>query len=101
MIAFTTMISVVVKSSVIAFTVLIATLLGTNIIYNISSVYRSLSTYFFLHLTDVDGILSGRIIAQTGALNFSYALSIFILLVSTMILLGISITVFKKRDILI
>lgn len=101
MIAFTTMVSVVVKSSVIAFTVLIATLLGTNIIYNISSVYRSLSTYFFLHLTDVDGILSGRIIAQTGALNFSYTLSIFILLVSTVILLGISITIFKKRDILI
>lgn len=101
MVAFTTMVSVLVKSSVIAFTVLIATLLGTNIIYNLSSAYRSLSTYFFIHLTDVDGILTGNIIAQTGVLNFSYALSIIVFLVSTVVLLGISITVFKKRDILI
>ena len=101
MVAFTTMVSVLVKSSVIAFTVLIATLLGTNIIYTLSSAYRSLSTYFFIHLTDVDGILTGNIIAQTGVLNFSYALSIIVFLVSTAVLLGISITVFKRRDILI
>ncbi|MGB4588023.1 MAG: ABC transporter permease subunit [Clostridiaceae bacterium] len=101
MVAFVTMISVVTKSTVISFTVLIATLLGTNILYTLSTTYRQVSAYIFLHHTNIDGILSGNVIMETHNLNFTYSLSIIVLLVSCLAFLGIAMTVFKKRDILI
>lgn len=101
MVAFITMVSVITKSTVISFTVLIATLLGSNILYTLSTTYRSLSPYIFLHHTNIDGILSGNIIMQTHNLSFTYSLSIIVLLVSCLSFLGIAMTVFKKRDILI
>lgn len=101
MVAFITMVSVISKSTVMAFTILIGTLLGTNIVYSLSSVYRKFSPYIFLHYTDVNGILSGQIIQNTGVLHFTYLFSIIILTVSTIVFLGISMIIFKKRDILI
>jgi len=101
MVAFINMISVISKSSVMAFTVLIGTLLGTNIVYSLSSAYRRLSPYIFLHHTNVEGILSGSIMQETGALNFTFPLSVMVLLLSTGIFLTISMIIFKKRDVLI
>lgn len=101
MVAFINMISVISKSSVMAFTVLIGTLLGTNIVYSLSSAYRRLSPYIFLHHTNVEGILSGSIMQETGALNFTFPLSVMVLLVTTGIFLTISMIIFKKRDVLI
>jgi len=101
MVAFIMMVSVITKSTVISFTVLIATLLGTNILYNLSTAYRKFSAYIFLHHTNIDGILSGNIIMDTHNLNFTYTLSIIVLVTSCLTFLGIAMTVFKKRDILI
>lgn len=101
MVAFINMISVISKSSVMAFTVLIGTLLGTNIVYSLSSAYRRLSPYIFLHHTNVEGILSGSIMQETGALNFTFPLSVMVLLLTTGIFLTISMIIFKKRDVLI
>lgn len=101
MVAFITMVSVITKSTVISFTVLIATLLGSNILYTLSTTYRKLSAYIFLHQTSIDGILSGNVIMETHNLNFTYSLSIIVLLISCLAFLGIAMTVFKKRDILI
>lgn len=101
MVAFINMISVISKSTVMAFTVLIGTLLGTNIIYSLSSAYRRLSPYIFLHHTNVEGILSGSIMQETGALNFTFPLSVLVLLLTTGIFLTISMIIFKKRDVLI
>ncbi|NLB19461.1 MAG: ABC transporter permease subunit [Clostridium sp.] len=101
MVAFIMMVSVISKSTVMAFTVLIGTLLSTNIVYSLSTTYRSLSPFIFLHHTNVNGILSGRIIQETGLLSFTYPLSIIVLTLSTLVFLGISMVIFKKRDILI
>ena len=101
MVAFITMVSVITKSTVISFTVLIATLLGSNILYTLSTTYRKLSAYIFLHHTNIDGILSGNIIMETQNLGFTYSLSVIVLLLSGLSFLGIAMTVFKKRDILI
>lgn len=101
MVAFILMVSVISKSTVMAFTILIGTLLGTNIAYGLSSVYRTLSPYIFLHHTDVNGIITGGIIEQTGVLSFTYSLSLVVLSLSTVAFLSISMVVFKKRDILI
>ncbi len=101
MVAFIMMVSVISKSTVMAFTILISALLGTNIIYGLSSVYRKVSPYIFLHHTDVNGIITGNIIQQTGVLNFTYTLSLIVLSLSTVVFLSIAMVIFKKRDILI
>lgn len=101
MVAFILMVSVISKSTVMAFTVLIGTLLGTNIVYSLSATYRKLSPLIFLHHADVNGILSGQIIRETGILSFTYPLSLIVLTLSTLVFLGISMVIFKKRDILI
>ena len=101
MVAFITMVSVITKSTVISFTVLIATLLGSNILYTLSTTYRKFSAYIFLHQTSIDGILSGNVIMETRNLNFTYSLSIMVLLISCLVFLGTAMTVFKKWDILI
>lgn len=101
MVAFITMVSVITKSTVISFTVLIATLLGSNILYTLSTTYRKLGAYIFLHHTNIDGILSGNIIMETQNLGFTYSLSVIVLLLSCVTFLGIAMTIFKKRDILI
>ncbi len=101
MVAFIMMVSVISKSTVMAFTILIGTLLGTNIINSLSSAYRKLTPYIFLHHTDVSGIIGGNIIQQTGVLNFTYSLSLTVLALSTVIFLSIALIIFKKRDILI
>ncbi len=101
MVAFIMMISVISKSTVMAFTILISTLLGTNIIYSLSSVYRKFTPYIFLHHTDVNGIITGGIIQQTGVLSFTYTFSLVVLSLSTAVFLSIAMIIFKKRDILI
>lgn len=99
--AFILLVSVVSKSTVISFTVLIGTLLGTNIIYTLSAGYRKVSAYLFLHQGNADGIITGTIMRETGNLSYTFGLSVAVLTLSTVAMVGASMMVFKKRDILI
>jgi len=99
MVTFIFMISTLVKSSVVSITVAISTILGTNIVYMLSTTYRRLSAFIFLQYTEIEGILSGRIISQTGSLAFTLPTVIIVSVISTVVFLTISLVVFKKRDI--
>ncbi|BCJ95775.1 ABC transporter permease [Anaerocolumna cellulosilytica] len=99
MVTFIFMISTLVKSSVVSITVAISTILGTNIVYMLSTTYRRLSAFIFLQYTEIEGILSGRIISYTGSLAFTLPTVIIVSVISTVVFLTISLVVFKKRDI--
>lgn len=99
MVTFIFMISTLVKSSVVSITVAISTILGTSIVYMMSTTYRKLSAYIFLHYTDIEGIISGRIVSNTGSLAFTIQTVILVSVLSTALFLTIALVVFKKRDI--
>lgn len=99
MVTFIFMISTLIKSSVVSLTINIATLMGTSIAYGLSTTYRKLSPYIFIHFSDIDGIITGNIAAKTYTLNFTYITVIVVSIISVLAFLGIALTVFKKRDI--
>ncbi len=99
MVTFIFMISTIFKSSIISMTVTISTLLGSNIIYMLSTTYRKISPFIFLHFSDIESIISGDIVSQSGSLLFTYRTVILVSLVSAAVFLGTSLIVFKKRDI--
>ncbi|MDF2589002.1 MAG: putative transporter, permease protein [Anaerocolumna sp.] len=99
--AFIYMVSTISKSSVISMTIGIGIFLGSTIIYNLSHTYRKFSFFNFLHYTDVDSIVSGTIVGNTGALNFTYPIVVISSLITTILFITISCVFFKKRDILI
>lgn len=99
--AFVFMISTLSKSSIVATTLGISLLLGSNIIYSLSTKYRKLSYLNFFHFGDIEGILSGSIIRETNAFLFTYNNVIIVCIVSTLVFVGIALGVFKKRDLLI
>ena len=99
--AFIFMISTLSKSSIVATTLGISLLLGSNIIYSLSTKYRKLSYLNFFHFGDIEGILSGSIVRQTNAFLFTYTNVIIVCIVSTLVFVGIALGVFKKRDLLI
>lgn len=101
MISFIFLISVISQSTVISMTILIATLLGSNIIYSLSAAYRKISPFIFLHLTNSQNIISGSIIQETEFINAGFSLSIIVLIITTVVFLSSSLYIFKKRDILI
>jgi ABC-2 type transport system permease protein len=101
MTAFIYMISTISKSSVISMTVGIGFLLGSNILYSLSTTYRRFSSFIFIHFSDFGNIVTGRIIGDTKALNFTFSMVVIISLVTTAVFITVSSIFFKKRDILI
>ena len=99
MVSFIFMISTISKSSVIAMTITIGALLGTNIIYMLSTTYRSFSPYIFLHFTNIEAIITGTIVQETRALQFTINNVIMVSIISSIVFLLISLGIFKKRDI--
>lgn len=101
MTAFIYMISTISKSSVISMTVGIGFLLGSNILYSLSTTYRRFSSFIFIHFSDFGNIVTGRIIGDTKALNFTFPMVVLISLATTAVFITVSSIFFKKRDILI
>lgn len=99
MVTFILLISTISKSSVVTMTVLICTILGSNIIYNLSTTYRKFSPFIFLHYSNIDDIISGRIVMKTGSFLFTWQTVAGMSALSALVFLGISLWVFKKRDI--
>lgn len=99
MVSFIFMISTISKSSVIAMTITIGALLGTNIIYMLSTTYRSLSPYIFFHFTNIEAIITGTIVQETRALQFTINNVIIVSIISSIVFILVALGIFKKRDI--
>lgn len=99
MVTFILMISTISKSSVVTMTVLICAILGSNIVYSLSTTYRKASPFIFLHYANIDDILTGQIVMRTGSFLFTWQTVAGMSALSTILFLGISLWVFKKRDI--
>ncbi|MGN6712653.1 ABC transporter permease subunit [Anaerocolumna jejuensis] len=99
MVTFILMISTISKSSVVTMTVLICAILGSNIVYSLSTTYRKASPFIFLHYANIDDILTGQIVMRTGSFLFTWQTVAGVSALSTIIFLGVSLWVFKKRDI--
>lgn len=99
MVTFILMISTISKSSVVTMTVLICAILGSNIVYSLSTTYRKASPFIFLHYANIDDILTGQIVMRTGTFLFTWQTVAGVSVLSTIIFLGVSLWVFKKRDI--
>lgn len=99
MVSFIFMISTISKSSVISMTIAIGALLASNIIYMLSTTYRSFSPFIFLHYSNIEGIIKGTIVLETRSLYFTYPNVVIISLITSIVFLIISLLVFKKRDI--
>lgn len=99
--AFVFMVSTVARSSVIANTICISILLGSSIVYGLSSRYREVSHLIFLHFNNVDEIVSGSIIGDTGIAIFTPVTVIVVSVITTIVCLLIALGVFKKRDLFI
>lgn len=99
MVSFIFMISTISKSSVIAMTITIGALLGTNIIYMLSTTYRRLSPYIFFHFTDIESIIKGTIVQGTKALQFTFNNVIIVSIITSIVFLLAALGIFKKRDI--
>ncbi len=99
MVTFILLISTISKSSVVTMTVLICAILGSNIVYSLSTTYRKASPFIFLHYANIDDILTGQIVMRTGSFLFTWQTVAGVSALSTIIFLGISLWVFKKRDI--
>ena len=99
MVSFIFMISTISKSSVISMTIAIGALLASNIIYMLSTTYRSFSPFIFLHYSNIEGIIKGTIVHETRSLYFTYPNVVIISLITSIVFLMISLLVFKKRDI--
>ncbi len=99
MVSFIFMISTISKSSVIAMTITIGALLGTNIIYMLSTTYRSFSPYIFFHFTNIEAIITGTIVQETRALQFTINNVIIVSIISSIVFILVALGVFKKRDI--
>lgn len=101
MTAFIFMISTISKSSVVANTFSISIILGSTIIYNLSVKYREISHLIFLHYGNVDGIVSGSIIGDTGGVSFTPITVIIVSIITSIVFVITAVGVFKKRDLLI
>ena len=101
MTAFIFMISTISKSSVVANTLSISIILGSTIIYNLSVKYREISHLIFLHYGNVDGIVSGSIIGDTGGVSFTPITVIIVSIITSIVFVITAVVVFKKRDLLI
>lgn len=99
MVSFIFMISTISKSSVIAMTITIGALLGSNIVYMLSSTYKKLSAFIFLHFTNIEPIITGTIVRETKSLHFTYNNVIIVSIITSFVFLLISLGIFKKRDI--
>jgi len=80
-------------------TVAIGALLASNIIYMLSTTYRSISHFIFLHFSNIEGIISGNIALETRSLNFTYPTVVLVSFITTVVFLMISLCIFKNRDI--
>jgi ABC-2 type transport system permease protein len=101
MTSFIFMISTIARSSVVAITISIAAFMGTNIIFSASTTYKKFSHLVFIHFSNIDGILSGHIVGQTGSLQFTYLTVVIVSIISTLLFTSIALITFKKRDVLI
>ncbi len=99
MVTFILLISTISKSSVVTMTVLICAILGSNIVYSLSTTYRKVSPFIFLHYSNVENIITGRIVSMTGSFLFTWQVVAGMSALSAVVFLGISLIVFKKRDI--
>lgn len=99
MVTFILLISTISKSSVVTMTVLICAILGSNIVYNLSTTYRKISPFIFLHYSDIDNIITGRIVSRTGSFLFTWQTVTGMSAFTAVLFLAISLLVFKKRDI--
>lgn len=99
MVTFVLLISTISKSSVATMTVLICAILGSNIVYGLSTTYRKISPFIFLHYSNIEDIITGRIIVRTGSFLFTWQMVLGMSALTTLLFLVISLWVFKKRDI--
>lgn len=99
MVTFIFMVSTLVKSGIVSLTINIAALMGANIIYSLSTSYRKISPFVFIHFSNIEGIISGNVVAGTNNLIFTYQTVIIVSFISILVCMGIALTVFKKRDI--
>ncbi|SHO46951.1 ABC transporter permease subunit [Anaerocolumna xylanovorans] len=98
-VTFVLLISTISKSSVVTMTVLICAILGGNIVYNLSTTYRKISPFIFLHYSNIEDIITGRIVMRTGSFLFTWQTVAGMSALTAFLFLGISLWVFKKRDI--
>lgn len=99
--AFIFMVSTISKSSVVANTLCISILLGSSIIYSLSTSYRKISHLIFLNYSNIDGIVSGSIIGDTGRSSFTPITAMIVCIITTFVFIITGLGVFKKRDLLI
>ena len=99
--AFVFMVSTISKSSVISMTIGIGTVLGSTLLFAISGTLKKVGHLFFINYSNVEGILSGSSIREFMNPNFTLQNAVIVLTASTIAFLLISLTVFKKRDVLI
>ncbi|HSP48138.1 MAG TPA: ABC transporter permease, partial [Clostridiaceae bacterium] len=99
--AFVFMVSTISKSSVISMTIGIGTVLGSTILFALSGTLKKVGHLFFINYSNVEGILSGSSIREFMNPNFTLQNAVIVLTASTIAFLLISLTVFKKRDVLI
>lgn len=98
-VSFILLISTLSKSSVITMTILICAILGFSIVYSLSTSYRKFSPFIFFHYSNIDDILTGNSIIKSGSFFFTWQTVTGMSIVSVLVFLGISLVVFKKRDI--
>jgi ABC-2 type transport system permease protein len=99
--AFVFMVSTISKSSVISMTIGIGTVLGSTILFALSGTLKKMGHLFFINYSNVEGILSGSAIREFMNPSFTLQNAVIVLTASTIAFLLISLTVFKKRDVLI
>lgn len=99
--AFVFMVSTISKSSVISMTIGIGTVIGSTLLFAISGTLKKMGHLFFLNYSNVEGILSGSAIREYMNPNLTLQTAVIVLTASTIAFLGISLAVFKKRDVLI
>ena len=100
-VSFVFMLSTVVKSSMVAMSISIVTIIAVTILQNVSTVTRNLATYTFLIYGNVPSSLTGEYASSLQAPHITLAFIIIMLIIWTILSYVVAHLVFVKRDILI
>lgn len=98
---FVFMISTVSKSSMIAMSVSIATIIAISALQNVATITKEITSFIFIIYGDVNGVLSGGAAMGLGLTYPTTSFIILILIIWTIVSYVIAHFVFVKRDILI
>ncbi|HEY5561292.1 MAG TPA: ABC transporter permease subunit [Clostridiaceae bacterium] len=100
-VSFVFMLSTVVKSSMVAMSISIVTIIAVSILQNISNSTKIVTSYFFIIYGSVDAALAGDYASRLGVPYPTLSFIIIVLIAWTIISYLIAHYVFIKRDILI